>query len=66
MFTATHDRYIAPVHDCIVGNGGGKLGAKSAKFCPLSFSPPSCKSTIICKIENLEHHHQLMFSAGKE
>ena len=40
MFTATHERYIATVHDCIVGNGGGKLEAKSAKFCPLSFSPP--------------------------
>ena len=59
MFTATHELYFATVHDCIVGYGGGKHGAKSAKFCPLSSSPPSCKSTIICKIENFEHHHQL-------
>ena len=66
MFITTHERYIATVDDCIVGNGGGKLEAKSAKFCSLSSSPPSCKSTIICKIENFEHHHQLMFSAGKE
>ena len=40
MFTATHELYFATVHDCIVGYGGGKHGAKSAKFCPLSFSPP--------------------------
>ena len=66
MFIATHERYIATVHDCIVVYSGGRPEAKSAKFCLLSFSHPFCKSTIICKIENFEHHHQLMFSAGKE